>query len=60
MKVSGQYHGAATLLPDRASGTHYIGSSVGPTAGLEAAMNRKLSCSHQESNLNSSDTKLLA
>jgi len=39
--MSGQLHAPAALLPGKISGTHWIGSWVGPSAGLEREAERK-------------------
>jgi hypothetical protein len=51
MEVSSQLHAQAALPPrKRAPGTHWIGGWVGPRAGLEAVVKRKIPSTHRESN----------
>jgi hypothetical protein len=42
MEVSGQLHAPAALSPERIPGTNWIGGWVGPRAGLEAVVERKI------------------
>jgi hypothetical protein len=45
MGVSGQHHASATLYPgERTPGTHWLGSWVGPRAGLNAEARGKILC----------------
>jgi hypothetical protein len=51
MEVSGQFHTPAALNPkERAPGTHCIGGWVGPRAGLDAVVKRKIPSPRRESN----------
>jgi hypothetical protein len=51
MEVSGQLHVPAALPPrERARGTHWIGSWVGPRAVLDAVVKRKIPSPGRESN----------
>jgi hypothetical protein len=51
MEVSGQLHASAALPPrEIAPGTHWIGGWVGPRAGLDAVVKRKISSPRRESN----------
>jgi hypothetical protein len=50
MEVSGKFHVPAAYHPGKeAPGTHWIGSWVGPRAGLDAVVKRKIPSSWQES-----------
>jgi hypothetical protein len=52
MGVSGQRHALAALYPlGKDPGTHWIGSWVGPRAGLDAGARRKILCLCRGSNL---------
>jgi hypothetical protein len=49
--VSGQHHAPATLYPrERTAGTHWIGSWVGPTAGLDSDARGSILCFCRGSN----------
>jgi hypothetical protein len=51
MEVSGQLHTPAALLPGKEPpGTHWIGGWVGPRAGLDAMVKRKIPRPRRESN----------
>jgi hypothetical protein len=50
MKVSGQLHTPAALLPEKASGTHWIGGWVGPRAVLDTVVKRKIPSPRREWN----------
>ena len=41
MEMSGLYPAFVTLTNEKTSGTHCVGSWLGPTAGLDASENRK-------------------
>jgi hypothetical protein len=48
--VSGQLHAQAALPPrDKAPGTHWIGGWVGPRAGLDTVVKRKILSLRRES-----------
>jgi hypothetical protein len=49
MKVTGQFHAPVALLPrERATGTQWIGDWMGPRAGLDAVVKRKIPSQCQE------------
>jgi hypothetical protein len=51
MKVNGQLHAPAALPPrETAPGTRWIGGLVGPRAGLDVVMERKIPSPRRESN----------
>jgi hypothetical protein len=51
MEVIGQFHAPGRFTPrERAPGTHWIRSWVGPSAVLDAVMKRKISGFRRESN----------
>jgi hypothetical protein len=50
MQVSGQLHTPAALPSGRSPGTHWIGGWVGPRAGLDAVVKRKIPTPYRDSN----------
>jgi hypothetical protein len=51
MEVSGQLHSPATLPPGKEPlGTHWVGGWMGPSAGLEMVVKRKIPspCQHSK------------
>jgi len=50
MEVIGQPHAPAALPSGKASGTHWIGGSVGPRTDLDAVVKGKIPCLHGDSN----------
>jgi len=61
MEVSGQLHAPAALSPrEIAPGTHWIGRWVGPRAGLDVVVKRKIPSPRRESNPRTSIVQLVA
>jgi len=54
MDVDGQVHVPTALTPGKVPGTHWIGGWVGPRAGLDAVVRRKIPSPYRDSNPQSS------
>jgi hypothetical protein len=50
MEVSGQLHASAALAPEEKTGIHWMGGWVGPRAGMDAVVKRKIPSPRRESN----------
>jgi hypothetical protein len=50
MKVSGKLHAPAALPPGKNQGIQWIGRWVGPTAGLDMVVKRKIPIPRRKSN----------
>jgi hypothetical protein len=60
VEVTGQLHAPTALPPrERAPGTHWIGGSVGPRAGLDVVVKRKTPSRRRKSNPDHPTTEII-